>query len=183
MEGEGNVRNNRDLYIDADSPGALCFPETVRFIKFEPALAGAPVVPSQATFYPSYSMQQHAAPPNYDQSGQNPYSSSSVAATRVDTDMVMGAGESASYADTEGYADTAGSTSQVQQGAVGRQNEVEVEVTRVRHTIRRDEFVFERKGRQQSSTEDDWVKGKLAGRTVWFYRHGKRTTYWTKKLG
>ncbi|KAL2185714.1 hypothetical protein L209DRAFT_781442 [Thermothelomyces heterothallicus CBS 203.75] len=35
----------------------------------------------------------------------------------------------------------------------------------------------------KSSTEDDWVKEKRDQRTVWVYRYGTNTVYWTKKLG
>ncbi|AEO68683.1 uncharacterized protein THITE_2090199 [Thermothielavioides terrestris NRRL 8126] len=58
--------------------------------------------------------------------------------------------------------------------------DVEVRVTRIPHTFHKDELRFERNGRIQSSTEDDWAKGKRDSRTVWFYRHGKKTVYWTK---
>ena len=61
--------------------------------------------------------------------------------------------------------------------------EVEVRVTRIPHNFRKDELCFDRNGRNQSSTEDDWVKRKRDNRTVWVYRHRKKTVYWTKKLG
>lgn len=47
---------------------------------------------------------------------------------------------------------------------------VEVKVTRIPHTFKKDELHFDRNGRIQSSTEDDWAKGKRDQRTMWFYR-------------
>lgn len=69
------------------------------------------------------------------------------------------------------------------QGGGDDRKEVEVRVTRIPHTLRKDELCFGRNGHNQSSTEDDWVKRKRDNRTVWVYRHGKKTVYWTKKLG
>ena len=56
-------------------------------------------------------------------------------------------------------------------------------VTRIPHTLRKDELCFDRNGRTQSSTEDDWVKRRQDNQVVWVYRHGKKAVYWTKKLG
>lgn len=67
-------------------------------------------------------------------------------------------------------------------GGDGRE-EVEVKVTRITHTFKKDELRFDRNGRTQSSTDDDWVRAKRDQRTVWVYRHGKKTVYWAKKLG
>ena len=83
--------------------------------------------------------------------------------------------------DAGGYPE-AGPSSGGHHGGDGR-NTVEVKVTRIPHTFKKDEFFFDRNGRQQSSTEDDWRMGKRGGRTVWVYNHGKKTLYWTKKLG
>jgi hypothetical protein len=49
--------------------------------------------------------------------------------------------------------------------------------------LRKDELCFDRNGRTQSSTEDDWVKRRGDSQVVWVYRHGKKAVYWTKKLG
>lgn len=67
------------------------------------------------------------------------------------------------------------------QGASG-QREVEVKVTRILHTFRKDELTFSRSGRTQSSTDDDWERTKREGQRVWVYKHS-RTLYWTTKLG
>jgi hypothetical protein len=66
----------------------------------------------------------------------------------------------------------------------GGREEVDVKVTKVSHTFKKDDLYFNRNGRIQSSTEDDWVRRKRDQRTVlWIYRHGKTIVGWTKELG
>ncbi|KAJ4328564.1 hypothetical protein N0V84_000923 [Fusarium piperis] len=64
-----------------------------------------------------------------------------------------------------------------------RSREIEVKVRKVRHVIGSNEFIFENRKRQEvRTTKDDWDSKKRQGRTVWVYKHGKRSVYWTKKL-
>ena len=88
---------------------------------------------------------------------------------------------SAGQFDARGYPE-AGPSSEAHHGGDGRK-EVEVKVTRFPHTFSKDELRFDRNGHMKSSTQDDWVKWKRGQRIVWRYRHGKKTVYWTKKLG
>lgn len=73
------------------------------------------------------------------------------------------------------------SSAQERQG----RKEVEVKVKVMSHTFnptKKPEVEFERNGHSHVSNKEDWVQGTRKGRTVWVY-HGKKTTYWTKKLG
>lgn len=66
----------------------------------------------------------------------------------------------------------------------GRKREIEVKVTRVKHTMSSDEYIFTNRKRQQVKTnKNDWTAKTREGRTVWVYKHGKKSVYWTKKLG
>lgn len=61
--------------------------------------------------------------------------------------------------------------------------EIEVKVTRVKHNLSSDEFIFKNRKRQQVKTnKNDWAAKTREGRTVWVYKHGKKSVYWTKKL-
>lgn len=62
--------------------------------------------------------------------------------------------------------------------------EIEVKVTRAKHITKPDEFAFKNRKRQQVwTTKSDWTARTREGRTVWVYKHGKKSVYWTKKLG
>ncbi|RSL98957.1 hypothetical protein CDV31_012373 [Fusarium ambrosium] len=64
-----------------------------------------------------------------------------------------------------------------------RSKDIEVKVTKVKHTMRSDEFIFTNRKRQQVKTsKSDWITKTREGRTVWVYKHGKKSVYWTKKL-
>ena len=80
--------------------------------------------------------------------------------------------------DAGGYPE-AGPSSDAHHGRDGRK-EVEMKVTRFPHTSSKDEFRFDRNDRMESSTQDDWAKWKRGQQTVWRYRHGRKTVYWTK---
>jgi len=87
---------------------------------------------------------------------------------------------SAGQFEAQGYPEAG--PSEAHDGGDGRE-EVEVKVTKVSHTFKKNDLCFDRNGRIQSSTEDDWVRRKRGQRTVWVYRHRKKTVYWTKELG
>ncbi|RSL48036.1 hypothetical protein CEP54_013127 [Fusarium duplospermum] len=64
-----------------------------------------------------------------------------------------------------------------------RSRYIEVKVTRVKHTLSSDEFIFRNRKRQQVKTnKNDWTAETQEGRTVWVYKHGKKSIYWTKRL-
>lgn len=64
-----------------------------------------------------------------------------------------------------------------------RSREIEVKVTKVKHTLSSDEFIFKNRKRQVvKTTKNDWTARTREGRTVWVYKHGKKSVYWTKKL-
>jgi len=87
---------------------------------------------------------------------------------------------SAGQSEAQGYPEVG--PSEAHHDGDGRE-EVEVRVTKVSHTFKKDELHFDRDGRIKPSTEEDWFRRKLDQRTVWVYRHGKKTVYWKKKLG
>ncbi len=57
---------------------------------------------------------------------------------------------------------------------------IEVSVERIRHTLRRDEYVFtDAKNRRQSTDREHWERTKYSGKTVWAF-HGKKLTYFSR---
>ncbi|KAF4462659.1 hypothetical protein FALBO_10519 [Fusarium albosuccineum] len=66
-----------------------------------------------------------------------------------------------------------------------KKKEVEVKVTRDRSLIPPFHVHYNFLNRKKEEVEtkgDDWIRATREGRSVWVYKHGKKTTYWTKKL-
>lgn len=172
-----DVRNDRTQYIDADSYAARCFNSNVKSMKQESLFGQVHVSQSQAAAYSDYNLQggyTYASQPMQNMGYSYPVATTSAVPTR---------GQQMELDQEDLYSAQDDEAADIPAHAVSQ--DVEVEVKRISHTFKKDELVFDKNGRKKSSVEEDWRRGKRNGRTVWvfFDKDGKRTKYWTRRLG
>jgi hypothetical protein len=65
----------------------------------------------------------------------------------------------------------------------GARRYVEVNITKISHTFRADEYLFmDSRNHRKSPTKDDWEQIQYNGEWVWAFR-GRRTTYISRRMG
>lgn len=82
-----------------------------------------------------------------------------------------------------GYSDEAEASSAVANpGPQSAEAWVRVDVYRIPHLSRRDEYVFRtRRGHDKSTDKNDWRQAEYKGKKAWYYQH-RETKYYTRKL-
>ena len=161
------VLADRRQYVGADTDGAYELTKTINLVKAQTPLRHAPVVPSQSVEdYPMNSEQQG--------------SSSSYWGAQ--------AGPSSSYAQPELSSSYAGVQPEPSSSYAGAQpgsssSNVEVNVTKISHTFRPDEYIFtDSRNHRKSTIKDDWQQIQYNGEWVWAF-YGRRTTYISRRMG
>ncbi|KAE8442160.1 hypothetical protein EG329_003811 [Mollisiaceae sp. DMI_Dod_QoI] len=156
---------DRHQYIRADTDGAYELTKTIDLVKTQTPLRQAPVVPSQSVEdYPveDYSVEEYAVDSYVEENSEQQGSSSYVAA-EAEPPYDDGTAENADGRGAGRY--------------------VQVNVTRINHSFRADEYIFkDSRNHRKSTTKDEWEQIQYNGDWVWAYR-GRRTTYISRRLG
>lgn len=189
-----NTPADRTQYVDADSEYGYLLPQAIIRIKTEFPLRAAPVVPSQGAAALSTAAAEDSIEWQYyvedgqggvmekehdgnlqgqvvDQDDDVEHAQQEAEDTSLDWSGCGGGHYGGGHYD--GGHEPGPASSAAAEAAF---NFIEVNVTKIPHTFKQDEFCFtDRKGNKKSTSKEHWRKTKYGDRTVWVFEDKKAT--------